>query len=82
MSPRLSLPDVVLTAEEAAFIRQALCACSQTLAWIRKNGGPQGKRLLAEAALAADGTALGRAEYDANLAIDHIDFPRKAGQGR
>jgi hypothetical protein len=82
MTPRQSGDDVFLTGEDAAFIRQALCACSQTLAWIRKNGGPQGKRLLAEAALAADGTALGRAEYDANLAIDHIDFPRKAGQGR
>jgi hypothetical protein len=74
--------DMLLTGEEAAFIRQALCACSQVLAWIRQNGGPQGAALLAEAAMAADGTAVSRAEYDANLAIDYLDFPRKGGQAR
>ena len=73
---------VLLTSEEAAFIRQALCACSDMLAWIRRNGGRQGAALLAEAATAVEGTAAGRAEYDANLAVDYLDFPRKGGQAR
>jgi hypothetical protein len=80
MTPRQSCDDVFLTGVEAAFIRQALCACSGVLAWIRQNGGPLGAALLAQAA--RDGTAIGHAEYDANLAIDYLDFPRKAGQSR
>ena len=50
MTPRQSCDDVFLTGEEAAFIRQALCACSGVLAWIRQNGGPLGAAVLAQAA--------------------------------
>ncbi len=53
-----------LTGEEAAFIRQAPCACPGVLAWIRQNGGPLGAAVLAQAA--RDGTAVGHAEYDAS----------------
>ena len=77
MTPRQSCDDVFLTGEDAAFIRQALCACSGVLAWIRQNGGPLRAALLAQAA--RDGTAIGHAEYDANLAIDYLDL---APQGR
>ena len=80
MTPRQSCDEVVLTGGEAAFIRQALCACSGFLAWIRQNSGPLGAALLAQAA--RDGTAIGHAEYDANLAIDYLDFPSNAGQSR
>jgi hypothetical protein len=80
MTPRQSGDGVVLTGGEAAFIRQALCACSDVLAWIRQNGGPLGAAVLAQAA--RDGTAVGHAEYDANLAIDYLDFPSNAGQSR
>jgi hypothetical protein len=80
MTPRQSGDGVFLTGGEAAFIRQALCACSDVLAWIRQHGGPLGAAVLAQAA--RDGTAVGHAEYDANLAIDYLDFPRKAGQSR
>ncbi len=41
---------------------------------------PLGAAVLAQAA--RDGTAIGHAEYDASLAIDYLDFPRKAGQPR
>ena len=47
MTPRQSCDDVFLTGEDAAFIRQALCACSGVLAWIRQNGGPLGAAVLA-----------------------------------
>ena len=77
MTPRQSCDDVFLAGEEAAFIRQALCACSGVLAWIRQNGGPLGAALLAQAA--RDGTAIGHAEYDASLAIDYLDFPATQG---
>jgi hypothetical protein len=80
MTPRQSGDDVVLTGGEAAFIRQALCACSGVLAWIRQDGGPLGAAVLAQAA--RDGTAIGHAEYDANLAIDYPGFPGNAGQSR
>jgi hypothetical protein len=36
--------------------------------------------VLAQAA--RDGTAVGHAEYDANLAIDYLDFPSNPGQSR
>ena len=79
MTPRQSCDDVFLTGEDAAFIRQALCACSGVLAWIRQNGGPLGAAVLAQAA--RDGTAIGHAEYDANLAIDYLDFPTQGRAG-
>jgi hypothetical protein len=80
MTPRPPGDQVVLTSGEAAFIRQALCACSDVLAWIRQDSGPLGAALLAQAA--RDGTAAGHAEYDANLAIDYLDFPSNPGQSR
>ena len=81
MTPRQSSTDTLLTSEETTFIRQALCACTEMLAWIRHNGGPQGAALLAGAAVACGRTAR-HAEYDANLAVDYLDFPRNGGQAR
>ena len=63
-----------LTGDEAAFIRQALLACSRALDWIAANGGPQGQALLAEATRATSGNTPGHVGYDAALAIDYIDF--------
>lgn len=66
---------VVLSAQDAAFVRQALIACTGIFAQAKAAGGP-GYQALAEAALAVpDGVPLARAHYDACLAVDHIDFP-------
>ena len=62
MTPRQSCDDVFLTGEDAAFIRQALCACSGVLAWIRQNGGPLLPRQpVLAAGPARAGTAIGHA---------------------
>ena len=76
MTPRQPSTDTLLTSQETAFIRETLCTCSDMLAWIAGNGGPQGTALLAEAALACGRTAR-HATYDASLAVDYLDFPRK-----
>ncbi len=69
---------ITLTGEEAAFVRQALAACSQLLALAQLLGGP-GRQALAEAALqAGDGRPLGQVHYDVSLAIDYVDFARPA----
>jgi hypothetical protein len=66
---------VVLTAQEAAFVRQALTAAAAVFAQAKTAGGP-GYQALAEAALAADaGTPLAKVHYDACLAVDCIDVP-------
>jgi hypothetical protein len=67
---------VVLTAQDAAFVRQALVAASAVLAQAKAAGGP-GYQALAEAALAVPGGGchLARVHYDVCLAVDHIDFP-------
>ena len=66
---------VVLSAQDAAFIRQALAAASEVFAQAKAAGGP-GFQALREAALAAaGGRPLARVHYDVCLAVDHIDFP-------
>jgi hypothetical protein len=49
MTLRQPHEDAIVTAEEIAFIRRALLACSDALDWIEHHGGPQGQALLAEA---------------------------------
>ena len=66
---------VVLSAQDAAFVRQALSAAAMVFAQAKDAGGP-GYQALKEAALAADaGAPLAKVHYDACLAVDHIDFP-------
>ena len=68
---------ITLTGEEAAFVRQALAACSQLLALARLPGGP-GRQALAEAARLPGGRPMGQVHYDVSLAIDYVDFARPA----
>jgi hypothetical protein len=74
---------VTLTADEAAFIRQALVASSGIFSQAALAGGP-GLRALEEAALevVAGGRPLGQVRYDVSLAIDYIDFAGPAGSTR
>ena len=67
---------VVLTAQDAAFVRQALVAVSAVFARAKAAGGP-GYQALQDAALAVpDGARpLAQVHYDVCLAVDHIDFP-------
>jgi hypothetical protein len=66
---------VILSAQDAAFVRQALSAAAMVFAQAKDDGGP-GYQALAEAALAVPGGApLAKVHYDACLAVDHIDFP-------
>ena len=66
---------VILSAQDAAFVRQALSAAAMVFAQAKEAGGP-GYQALAEAALAVPGGApLAKVHYDACLAVDHIDFP-------
>ena len=66
---------VILSAQDAAFVRQALSAAAMVFALAKDAGGP-GYQALAEAALAVPGGApLAKVHYDACLAVDHIDFP-------
>ena len=69
-------PAVVLSAQDAAFIRQALIAASAVFAQAKDTGGP-GYQALQDAALEAPegGRPLAAVHYDACLAVDHIDFP-------
>lgn len=74
---------ITLTAGEAAFIRQALAACSGIFSRALLAGGP-GRQALEQAALevVADGRPLGQVHYDVSLAIDYVDFARPAGSTR
>ena len=67
---------VVLSAQDAAFIRQALAAASAVFAQAKAAGGP-GLRALQEAALDVpdDGRPLSHVHYDVCLAVDYLDFP-------
>jgi len=67
---------VILTAEDAAFVRQALVAASGIFAQAGAAGGP-GLRALQEAALDVpdDGRPLSHVHYDVCLAVDYLDFP-------
>jgi len=66
---------VILSEQDAAFIREALLAASAVFAQAKAAGGP-GYRALAEAALdIPDGRPLAGVHYNVCLAVDHIDFP-------
>ena len=82
MTLRQPHEDAIVTAEEIAFIRRALLACSRALDWIEKNGGPHGQALLAEAARTTSGNTPGHLGYDACLAIDYLDFTTPARRTR
>jgi hypothetical protein len=66
---------IVLSQQDAAFIRQALLAAADVFAQAEQAGGP-GFKALAEAALdVPGGRPLNQVHYDVCLAVDHIDFP-------
>ena len=84
MTARKSKPDkgtVVLTRDEAAFIRRALADCHDVIDRAG-SAGPVVLAALREAALDAPGVQrpLNHVQGDASLAIDHIDFPRLGGR--
>jgi len=74
---------ITLTADEAAFIRQALAACSGIFSRAMLADGP-GRQALEQAALevVADGRPLGQVHSSISLAIDYVDFARPAGSTR
>ena len=74
---------VRLTADEAAFIRQALVASSGIFSRAAAAGGP-GRQALEEAALQApaNGRPLSQVHYDVCLAVDFIDFAAPARSAR
>ncbi|HUZ25482.1 MAG TPA: hypothetical protein VMV07_17130 [Streptosporangiaceae bacterium] len=74
---------IILTADDAAYVRQALVACSGILGLATAAGGP-GRQALEEAALetVADGRPLGQVHCHVNLAIDYIDFATPARRSR
>jgi hypothetical protein len=74
---------VVLSAQDAAFIRQALVAASAVFAQAKTAGGP-GYQLLQDAALETPegGRPLSAVHYDVCLAVDHIDFPTPVRSAR
>jgi hypothetical protein len=72
---------VVLTRDEAAFIRRALADCCDVIVRAGAAGGGVLAALQAAALDAPDvRRPLGHVQYDASLAIDHIDFPRLGGR--
>lgn len=83
MKPLREDKAVTLTAEEAALVRQALCAASGVFAQAERAGGP-GLRALRDAALdvPCDGRPLDQVHSRVNLAIDYIDFATPAGRAR
>ena len=66
---------VVLSEQDATFIREALLAASDVFAQAKAAGGP-GFRALQEAALdVPGGRPLAGVHYQVCLAVDHLDFP-------
>lgn len=73
---------VVLSEQDAAFIRQALLAAADIFAQAKAAGGP-GFKSLQEAALdAPGGRPLAGVHYDVCLAVDHLDFPAPVRSAR
>ena len=73
----------VLTAEDVAFIRRTLIACSQVLAWAASHGDQQTRDKIADATMAAHGNrSPGALASYTSLAIDHLDFAPPARPGR
>ena len=72
---------VVLSAQDAAFVRQALAAAAMVFAQAKARR--PGYQAIQEAALAVpDGAPLAKVHYDACLAVDYIDFPMPVRSGR
>jgi hypothetical protein len=74
--------DVILSAQEADYIRRCLSAFFMVLEWGKAAGGPQFRDAVA-AATEANGT--GRSPvglgYEVCLSIDYLDFaPARKGQ--
>jgi hypothetical protein len=66
---------IVLSGEEAAYVRNVLAICSQALARAHDHASPIAGALLAEAVAAvADGKGVNSLIYEVNLAIDYLDF--------
>ena len=67
--------EVILSAQEVAYIRRCLSACFMLLEWGKAAGGPQFRDAVA-AATEANGT--GRSPtglgYEVCLSIDYLDF--------
>ncbi len=82
MKPLREDKAIVLTAEEAAFVRQALCAASGILG-LAAAGGPA-RKALEEAALetVCGGRPLAQVRHDVNLAAGCTDFAAPAGRNR
>ena len=74
---------LVLTAQDAAFVRQALVAASGIFAQAEAAGGP-GLKALRDAALdvPGQGRPLAQVHYDICLAVDYLDFPMPARDTR
>ena len=73
---------VILSQQDAAFIREALLAASEVFAQAETAGGT-GFKALQEAALdAPGGRPLAGVHYNACLAVDHLDFPSPVRSSR
>lgn len=70
---------IILLAEQAVFVREALASVGALLDKVKADGGDC-QRLLEAAALevACDGRPLGRVSYDVSLAVDTVDFAEPA----
>ena len=75
MTARQPRQDVILSADEVAYIRRCLDASYMLLQWGKDNGGPQFRDAVAAASQA---TGTGRSPtglgYELCLSIDYLDF--------
>jgi hypothetical protein len=75
MTLRQPHQDALLSAGDAARVRQVLGACSHLLSWAEANCGPQFTTAAQETAEAAGlSRAPGALAGEVNLAIDTLDF--------
>jgi hypothetical protein len=67
--------DIILSAEETAYIRRCLAASFMLLQWGKDDGGPQFRDAVAAA---SEATGTGRSPsglgYELCLSIDYLDF--------
>jgi hypothetical protein len=83
MTLRLPCQDAVLSAADAAMIRQILGACADLITWAERHCGTQFAAAAADAAEAAGfSRAPGALAGQASLAIDYPDFAKPAGSAR
>ena len=73
---------VVLSGEEAAWLRQVLVTCSQLLTAVHRDGGPASALLAGMTRQLADGRSPGGLLYDLSLAIGYLDFAPAARSDR